>query len=394
MAKYPDECILDLFHKVKLGQKWNKITKALNKKYGFCNDHTHYRNLYHRYKDRFELSENEKLSIDMIRQAATARNTSTKNNRKLREVLKQWDARDQILNDFEKITEKYSQKRTIVKRAKKNSLKVGNADMTQVMDISDIHAGLETENFDYDVIRRRLKAFTSAFLEEYDRNSKTHNVTDLIIAMNGDMIHNDKLHEDSVKACSEGIPGQMFNITDILFEEVIEPIALIGIPLRVVGTAGNHDRSTKDRSMYKQGKEGYTWTVYKTLELLAKRLKYKNVKFIIPENYGVVVEIQGSNILYEHGDMIKGNNEKSLIDHMNKRAAALQIVLHGMRIGHFHEYKQIGRKIIVNGSLTCGDDYSESLGYDTEPVQTIVTYCKSPNRANSLYRVFPVLLPK
>jgi len=265
--------------------------------------------------------------------------------------------------------------------------------MTQVLDLSDIHAGLKTERYDYKVIRRRLKYLVKVFLEEYDRNSMSHNVTDFVITINGDVIHHDKLHEDSVKTCEEGNPGQMFSVTEILFDEVIEPIALAGLPTRVLGTPGNHDRTSKGRCMFQQGKEGYSWTVYKTLEMLSKRLKYNNLEYIIPEGYGAVINIQGSNIFYEHGDLCPGYTDKALITHMNKRAAQFRIVLHGLRIGHIHKFMQIGREVISNGSPSCGDDYSESLGYATEPVQTIVTYCKSPNRENSLYRVFPVHLP-
>jgi len=393
-TKYPHECVLDLFQKLKRGMSWKNITKQLNHKYGFINDHTHYRNLYHRYKDRLDTGPDGKLTLDMIRQAAQARHVNRTTNKKLNKVLKEMDIRDHLVQDFEALVKKYSKARTVVKRAKKNSLKPGRAEMTLALDISDVHAGLETRNYNEKKLRARLKTLVTTFLHEYDRNSATHSVTELIISFNGDMIHNDKLHEDSIKACSEGVPGQLYTVTDVLFSEVVEPIAHIGLPTRIIGTAGNHDRTTAGRSMFKQGREGYTWTCYKTLELLSIKLGYDNLEFIIPEGYGTVVNIQGSNILYEHGDMIKGNTEKSLIDHMNKRAAQLETILQGMRIGHFHEFKQIGRRIIVNGSITCGDDYSQSLGYDTEPVQTIVTYCKSKHRKNSLYRVFPVLLPK
>lgn len=394
MFNYSDECILDLFAFVKKGLSWGDLTKKLNHKYDVIRDHTHYRNLYHRNKDRFEIGDDEKLTIEMIREASQARKSRNSSNKKLKKVLDSWDIRDSLLKDFEEITKKYSSKRNILKRAKKNSLKVGNAPMTMALDISDIHGGLKTKFYDYKKIRLRLKTLVEVFLEEYDRNSRSHNVEDFVISLNGDMIHNDKLHEDSIKTCEEGIPGQLFNISDILFEDVIEPIALIGLRTRVVATAGNHDRTTKGRSMFQQGKEGYSWTIYKTLELLSKRMKYSNVEFIIPEGYGAVIQIQGSNILYEHGDAVKGSNEATLRAHLNARSEQLQTILHGLRIGHFHNFRQFGRKIIINGGLVCGDDFSDTCGYAAEPVQTIVTYCKSKNRVNSLYKVFPVILPR
>lgn len=394
MSKYPNECILDLFHKIKNGVSFKKITKQLNKKYNFSNDQSHYRNLYYRHKDMFELSDNEKLTIDMIRETATARKGRTASNKKLKTVLDEWDVRDHLIDDFERIASKLTGNRTVVKKAKKNTITIGNANMTMALDISDIHGGLRTKFYDYEKIRLRLDKLVSVFIDEYERNSKTHNVEDFVIGLNGDMIHNDKLHEDSSKACEESIPGQLYSITEILFETVIEPLALIGLPIRVVATAGNHDRTCKGRAMFQQGKEGYTWVVYKTLELMVKKLKYKNVEFVIPEGYGAVLQIQGSNILYEHGDMIKGSTEAILRTHLNNRSEQYQMILHGLRIGHFHNFKQFGRKIIINGGLVCGDDFSDSSGYAAEPVQTIVTYCKSSNRQNSLYKVFPVILPK
>jgi hypothetical protein len=394
MSKYPEQCLLDLFHLIKNGVPWKKITKMLNKKFKLYQESKDYRNLYHRNKEKFDLNENEKLTIDMIREAAAAKNGRTKSNKKLNAVMKEWDIKDHLLDDFEKVTKKLTGNRTVIKKAKKNTLCSTKTSMTMALDISDIHGGLKTKFYDYNKIRLRLEKLVEVFMEEYDRNSKTHNVEDIVIGLNGDMIHNEKLHEDSIKACEESTPGQLFNVTEIIFETVIEPLGLMGLPVRVVATAGNHDRTCKGRAMFQQGKEGFTWTIYKTLEMLCKKLRYDNIEFIIPEGYGCVIEIQGSNILYEHGDMIKGSTENILRTHLNKRSEQFQMMLHGLRIGHFHSFRQFGRKIIVNGGLVCGDDFSDSSGYAAEPVQTIVTYCKSPNRKNSLYKVFPVILPK
>lgn len=391
---YPEECILDVVHMVKSGIPYSKIASRLNRKYGLIKEGHHYRKLFHRNRHRFELETSEKLAIDMIRETANAKKGRSQSNNKLKVVIDEWNIRDHLLSDFKKIVSKVTGTRTVVKKFKKNSKSAKKTGMTMALDISDIHGGLKTKFYDYVKIRERLDKLVEVFLQEYDRNSKTHNVEDFVIGLNGDMIHNDKLHEDSAKTCEESNPGQMFSITEILFESVIEPLALVGIPIRVVATAGNHDRTSKGRSMFQQGKEGYTWTIYKTLELLSNKLGYTNVKYLIPEGYGCVINIQGSNILYEHGDMIKGSTEAQLRTHLNNRSEQYQMILHGLRIGHYHSYKQYGRKIIVNGGLVCGDDFSDSSGYASEPVQTIVCYCKSPKRKNSLYKVFPVILPK
>lgn len=393
MSKYPEACIIDLFNLVSNGVSWKKITKRLNKKYKFVNDETHYRNLYHRNKAKFDLSENEKLTVDLLREAANARKNATKRRAETNLILNELNVREHIEAEVDKVLAKYEKTaNTIIKPPEKVKKNKKLRSMTMALDISDVHGGLATDKYHYGTIRKRLNQLVDVFKSEYIKNSHGWNVDDFVISFNGDVIHSDTLHEESHKTCEESTPGQIFSTTDLLFDCVMAPLAEMGIPIRVVATPGNHDRTTKSRATYRQGKEAYSWVVYKTLEKLCSLKGYKHIEWHIAEDYGVVINIQGSNILYEHGDMIKAFTKDGLINHLNKRQTQCKIILHGLRVGHIHEFMQLGRKIIVNGALTCGDSYSDSLGFDTEAVQTIVTYCQTNNRENTLYKVFPVQL--
>ena len=394
MSKYSEECIYDLMAKVQGGASWDKITGFLNKKYGLVEEHMAFRGLYHRNKARFETTDEDALSIDLLKKAATAKKSSSINNKKTKLALEALTRTEYLTEQVNQALKSYDKKTVKVSyKPIKQNKKGKKPKMTLALDISDIHGGLKTEQFDYKVIEERLKYLVRVFVDELKRNTLSYTVEDIIITINGDVIENGDLHEDSMKSCEESNPGQVATMIEILFDNLIAPIAALGVKTRVLGTAGNHDRKSKLRCMHKQGKEGYSWIIYRALEKLSKIAKHKNLEYIIPEGYGAVLKIQGSNILYEHGDMIKAHTKAGLLNHMINRQDQLNIKLHGLRVGHTHEFFQIGRRVIVNGPFMCGNSYSDSSGYSTEPVQTIVSYVKSRSRENSLFRVFPVVLP-
>lgn len=394
MSKYSEECVFDLMAKVQGGASWDKITGFLNKKYGLVEEHMAYRGLYHRNKTRFETTDEDALSIDLLKKAASAKKSSSINNKKTKLALDALTKTEYLTEQVNAALGSYDKKvlkvgYKTIKQGKKGK----KSKMTLCLDISDIHGGLKTEQFDYAVVKKRLDYLVKVFVDEIKRNALSYVIEDIVITINGDVIENGDLHEDSMKSCEESNPGQVASMIEILFDHLIAPVAALGLKTRVLGTAGNHDRMSKLRCMHKQGKEGYSWIVYKALEKLSSIAQHKKLEYIIPKGYGAVLKIQGSNILYEHGDMIKAHTKAGLLNHMINRQDQLNIKLHGLRVGHTHEYFQIGRRVIVNGPFMCGNSYSDSSGYSTEPVQTIVSYVKSKNRDNSLFRVFPVVLP-
>jgi hypothetical protein len=394
MSKYNEELVLDLMQKIRSGASWEKITGFLNRKYDLIEEHTAYRNLYHRKKAAFEVSDEGALSIDLLKKAASAKKASSLNNKKARLALDDANFNKNITEQVNSVLKEYSGKKisvTTKKIVKKKNKK--KSSMTLVLDVSDIHGGLKTDTYGYGVIKRRLDYLVLKFVDEIERNMLSYNVEDLVVSINGDVVENAQLHEDSIKSCEESNPGQISTMTSILFDHLIAPIAKLGLKVRIPCTAGNHDRVSKLRCMYQQGKEGYSWIVYTLLEKLCKVSGFKNMDFHIPEGYGVVLNVQGSNILWEHGDLIKTATKAGLVTHLINRQDQLNIKLHGLRVGHTHEFFQIGRRVIVNGPLMCGNDYSSSAGYSTEPTQTISSYVKSKDRENSLFRVFPVVLP-
>ena len=378
--------------KIRSGVAWDKITGFLNKKYDLIEESTAYRNLYHRRKDSFEIGDDGALSIDLLKKTASAKRSSSLNNKKTKLALEALSTAEYLTKQVEEVLATYSTKKITVKHKALKLKKLKKPKMTLALDISDVHGGLKTDDFNYAVVEKRMVYLVDKFVDEIKRNSLSYNIEDIVVTLNGDMIENSDLHEDSIKSCEDSNPGQVYTMVSLLFDHLIAPVAALGLKTRVLGTAGNHDRLSKLRCMHKQGKEGYSWIIYSTLEKLSKVAGHKNLTYIIPEGYGAVLKIQGSNILYEHGDMIKAHTKAGLLNHMINRQDQLNIKLHGLRVGHTHEFLQIGRRVIVNGPFMCGNSYSDSAGYSTEPVQTIVSYVKSKNRDNSLFRVFPVVL--
>ena len=183
------------------------------------------------------------------------------------------------------------------------------------------------------------------------------------------------MHKDSGESCDLTNAEQIAVATRSLYEDVLLPIALAGKPVKVIALAGNHDRERSERVTVKPGKGYYTHSIYKALELVCEHTGLDNVEFIIPDDAYYVYDVFGSKYAVEHGDLIKGDSITALENQIMRRAAQHNVILDGIRIGHFHHtmVSDLGRHII-NGSPTSNDHYGDGLGYRSVPAQLINIY--------------------
>lgn len=199
--------------------------------------------------------------------------------------------------------------------------------------------------------------------------------------------------EESMRSSEFGNARQIQESIDSLFNDIILPVAKTGKNIVIPAVTGNHDRTDKNRTYNDPGENNVTWIIYKALEMYCKLAGLSNVKFNIPKDSYTIVNIYGSNVLYEHGDNVKNLNKQTIYSWMEKRGRQLKKQVHMIRMGHYHEYLMYDRgRVIVNESVCGEDSYAKVNGYATTAGQTINFYVNTTKRPTSFYYSFPVFL--
>ena len=386
--KWTDELISLLGILVESGLTWNEISEDLNYEFGVETTANSCRKAYYRYKD-IEFNDD-----DYLKNAITARMAKKRAGMELKKnniLLDKIQAQNEFLSEFKKTLKDVKFTKPKVVKRKKNRTK---KKMTTEHMISDLHYGKLTDRFNYKVARQRMQKLAEVTLEEFDRYSKIYDIEKSIVFLGGDIIEGATIHGVESRMCSEASNAdQIKNAIISLYEDYIVPIVSYGHKVKVVAICGNHDRDGKDKTYNNPGKEAFTWTIYHTLAHLCKTVGIKNVEFVIPKGVYHVEDVYGSNVLYEHGDHIKGRTKGAYETHMHKRGNQIGDIINFLRCGHFHERCEYGRgRIIINPSLPGQDSYSEIHGYDSEAAQTINYYVKTDKRINPFYHSFCVYL--
>lgn len=310
-------------------------------------------------------------------------------NTKLLDYLqKRQDLLTEIQDLFKevKFTKPVVQKPKVDKRKRK---------MTMEVMLTDLHFGKKSKCFNLEIARSRMQKMGQVVLAENTRYSELYNLEHIITFLGGDMIENSDFHGiESRRATEFGNSEQVVHAIKSIYEDYIVPVASTGKKLTFVCVRGNHDRTGPQNTYQDPGREDLTWIIYNMLQDMCRLAGFKNVEFAIPDGVYHVLNVYGSDILYEHGDHMKGGVARKVCEsHLAKRSKQVGRLLRFFRLGHFHEMTTFGRgRIIVNASLAGQDGYSEINGYDTEASQVINYYIETTDRPDPFYHSFPVCL--
>ncbi len=390
--KYTNAQLLDIAAFKEAGLEWDTIVKKFNKKHKKANaTFDSIRHAYRFHAKYLDVS-NSEVAVATLKEASRARRLSAKNGKKNRQILDYLNAREDMLEDIQAVVSKLNVKKP--KIAKKKQSK-GKKKMTMELLLSDIHYGKKTGTFDLEVCRDRMGYLRDAFIAEYERKSQQYNVEKVIVALMGDIIESSTMHGlESARSCEFGNSKQVQEAIVSIYEDILYPIASLGVKVHVPAVTGNHDRTDHKKTYNNPGEENLTYIIYKTLEMLCKTAGFKNITFDIPTSPYATVNIYGNVALYEHYDNAKANTRVALESLMMKRQKQTKQVISFMRGGHFHECTMYGRGvIIVNGSVPGQDSYANVMGFDSEATQIINFYVETTNRPTSFFSSFPVYLP-
>ena len=235
-----------------------------------------------------------------------------------------------------------------------------------VLQLSDWHCGALVDNqFNYynvdTMVDRATKVRNNAL--EY---CKLHNVTDLVIEINGDMV-NGAIHVSSRVESEEGVIQQVITVTDVL-AKLINSMKPYFNSIKIVTTLGNHGRLTPNKS------DSITNENFEMLIPTMLRDKLSDVKIIDSKGLDFTkYEIDGKIIMVSHGQ------NDSMTKVISDSSKMFKVVPNEVHLGHTHSYTDINDcdiKVTVNGSLIGSDDYAVTIRKVTTPSQNLIVYEK------------------
>lgn len=262
--------------------------------------------------------------------------------------------------------------------------------------LSDWHIGKKTDTFNLAVAGRRIDEVVENFTREFKSNCEKYSVERIIIASLGDMIESASMHgTESMLGCEFYTTVQVAEMLKLLLTRVVIPLHKLGVPITFIGIPGNHDRYEPKKTYVDRGTNSLTYIAYSTIQLFVEHMKLKNITFNVSKGSYVLEPIWGGRelICYEHMDEAKAPTKQALVELLNRRQNQFGKSITYIRGGHWHEHTVYDRGgIIVNGSLSGPDGYSDGLGLKTTACQVINTYIETKTKRTSFFHSFPVAL--
>ncbi|MEK4006353.1 hypothetical protein [Paenibacillus sp. FSL H3-0333] len=229
---------------------------------------------------------------------------------------------------------------------------------------SDWHIGSEFKNslntYNVDVFRDRLSTLLSKTIEYSQKN----NITELIVANLGDLLHG-AIHVSARVQSGEDVIKQI----QIAAESIAEALAELSkshSKIKFINIIGNHSRliANKHESIFRENLE------YLVPWFLEARLKdFANIEIVKDEDGIYVEDIDGEKHVFCHGDLDPVSTSAKNLPQL------LGYVPSYIYSGHIHHNyeKEFGKtETIVNGSLMGVDDYAISKRYFASPMQKYI----------------------
>ena len=233
-----------------------------------------------------------------------------------------------------------------------------------ILQFSDWHCGAivrnQFNNYDIKTLIKRATTIRDKALKYCNQ----HNVTDLVVEINGDMI-NGQIHVSSRVQAEESAIQQIITVSDIL-AKIINSMKPHFNTIKIVTTLGNHGRLMPNKA------DTITNENFEMLIPVMLRDKLQDVEIIDSQGFDFVAyKISDKVIMLSHGQNDKLNRTISDFSKMFK------VVPNEVHLGHTHSYKDINDcniNLTVNGSLVGSDDYAISIRKITKPSQNLIIY--------------------
>lgn len=270
--------------------------------------------------------------------------------------------------------------------------------MTAELLFSDLQIGKLMPNYNTEIAKKRIKAYTEAAIFKIKQHQKSGYIFDkIILAILGDIVESDKKHDNSGRACDSGTSEQLANAQQAIFLDVIEPLAQLGIPMDIVMVTGNHDWDGRGLNMFEPGKNHLSWAMYHALKDFSIYRGYSHVECFIPVGCFHIHQIYGHNVLYEHG-VGTSPSEAGLKQRRQQRTQQIRKMITYFRMGDRHTICRFNEDtLVVNGAFfgsdTEGTEYSGISGYESDAGQIMFFHVpRDDDRRLTIYDSFVIQL--
>ena len=239
-----------------------------------------------------------------------------------------------------------------------------NKENKAILTLSDIHYGLEINDFNNkynpDICKRRFENLKENIINDLDR----HNIKELYILGLGDMIEG-IIHNINRIESRENIISQIINISELLSQFIYELSKKYIIYYYDV--IDNHSRVFPK---YDENSNKDNFSLLIKWYLKTRFDKSNNVFIIdnpIDESIGTI-EIFNKNYCFVHGNMDKIDNIVQNISLMTKK------FYEAMFIGHLHHFEANevhGTYVYMNGTFAGNDEYANNGRNTSNPSQNL-----------------------
>lgn len=238
-----------------------------------------------------------------------------------------------------------------------------------LVQLSDLHINEITEEFmevgyDIDIANKRLYKFA----QEIKKQIKSQDIKKVVIAMTGDMCNSDTILSKQLNNATDKATSII--IATKLLEHFILDIKKECYNISVLSVAGNEGRFTKDfftdENIITNSPD---FLIFNMLEIILEDID--GISFIRGRNNEKVVNINGSNILFTHGNCYgKGDVGKAVaqtIARYSDKGVNIRFVV----FGHIHSSK-LSSYFMRSGSLVGNNSYAtNTLNLNSRASQNI-----------------------
>lgn len=240
-----------------------------------------------------------------------------------------------------------------------------------IVGISDIHTGTVVINvngnyYNYSIAQLRLKKY----VEEIFKIATVYNVTEIIVVALGDLTEH-----VSMRNINQAFETEFTSSVQITkaFELVRDFLVNLTQKFNVtyMGISGNHDRMNGNKNDNIDG-DSTVFVINYMVKIFAENKLIPRLRYVESDNilYSAVVNVNGSNIKFVHGDNEKGSNILAL------HSKEDHIVYNAIVMGHLHHYhvQEVGANQYQAyfGSLMGRNNYSKKGKFSSDASQGII----------------------
>lgn len=245
-----------------------------------------------------------------------------------------------------------------------SGIKFNRTNKSSILALSDWHRGVNADNQVNRLDDNEFRARVEKLLQDTIKYGKEQNVSDMHVALAGDLIHG-VIHVAGRVTSYEDVVKQITTVSEILTYFLIELSKHFNI--YVYSVLDNHSRIISNKS---ESVDSENLMAFIPWYLKARLASNNNIKFVNDCQDNVLIDVVGSNVLCVHGHYDKPESVREL-------SSMLGVNPDCVVLGHFHNpqnFELQGLQVVVNGSLCGTESYAYSIRRYAVPSQKLLIF--------------------